>query len=107
MVIQCWGVRQGEGQRICRVKYLFTDNQSEPESESLYPSRTSFTRDTIRVGSLAHMHGWERIKGLKTLTTFRGPWGHTMILGQTRVGPKFREGDMGDGAGWRDHTPIS
>ena len=63
-MIQCWGARQGEGQRIGRVKYLYTSKNLE--SETLYPSRTSFIRDTARVGS--SVHGWERIKGVKTLT---------------------------------------
>ena len=54
LVTKCWGVRQGEGQRIGRMKYLFTSKR--PESETLYPSRSSLTRDTARVGSSAH--GW-------------------------------------------------
>ena len=63
------GARQGEGQRISigRVKYLFASKRLE--SETLYPSRTSVTRDTARVGSSAR--GWVRIKGLKTLTTVK------------------------------------
>ena len=68
-VTKCWGARQGEGQRIGRMKYLFTNKCSD--IETLYSSRTSFTRDTARVGSPAHE--WVRIKGLKILTTFRGP----------------------------------
>ena len=38
------------------------------------------------------VHGWVRIKELITLPTFRGPWGHTMVLGQIRVEPKFGGG---------------
>jgi hypothetical protein len=87
-VTKCWGARRGEGQRIVRMKYLFTNKCSD--TETLYPSRTRFTRDTTRVGRSAHE--WVRIKGFKTLTTFTGPWGHTVVLGQIRVGPKFRGG---------------
>ena len=87
-VTKCCGARQGEGQRIVRMKYRFTNKCSD--TETLYPSRTKFTRDTTRVGRSAHE--WVRIKGFKTLTTFRGPWGHTVVLVQIRVGPKFRRG---------------
>ena len=65
LAIQCWGARQGEGQRIGNVKYRFTSKRLE--SETLYPSRTSLTRDTARVGSSAH--GWVRIKELKNPDT--------------------------------------
>ena len=94
LVTQCWGVRQGEGQRIGRLKYLFT--HKELAIEKLYPSRTSLTSDTAKVRDSAH--GWVRIKVLQTLTTLRGAWGHTMDLGQIRVGPKFR----GSSDGGRD-----
>ena len=90
-VTKYWGARQGEGQRIVRMKYLFTNKCSD--IETLYPSRTRFTRDTTRVGRSGHE--WVRIKGFKTLTTFRGPWGHTVVLGQIRVGPKFRGATQG------------
>ena len=39
LVTKCWGARQGEGQRICRLTCLFTNQWSD--SETLYPSRTA------------------------------------------------------------------